>query len=113
MKLTPCTWQPAEGDNGNTCVFDIIRLYSVCKDGPEMGDPTRCSQGHIRSRASTTAHQNTNSKVSGVASGPVQLSRSYSFSCVDNSTSEHKFQRKWSSIWSCSALKVIFVLVRR
>ena len=92
MKLTPCTWQPAEGDNGNTCVFDIIRLYSVCKDGPEMGDPTRCSQGHIRSRASTTAHQNTNSKGNGVASGPIPLSRSHSFSYVGDNAPVHKFQ---------------------
>ena len=95
--------------DGKTCVFEITRVRSVCKDGPEMGDPTRrfqghissralrtvhrnpdskenCvvsglfrSQGHIRSRASRTAHRKTNSKGYGVASLPIPHSRSYSF----------------------------------
>jgi hypothetical protein len=66
-----------------TCVFNITRVRSVCKDGPEIGDPTRPCQGHIRYHASRTVYRNTHS------------------------------QRKWSSMSSYSALKDIFVLVSR
>ena len=109
--------------DGEACVFDITRVYSVCKGGPEMGDPTRHyqghirshasrrvhwnthlkrngvaselfrSQGHVRSHASRTVHRYTNSKGNGLTSGPIPLSRSYSVSCVEDSTQKHKFQR--------------------